>query len=75
MCRNKTFIKDEWRNIRIGNLIQVNRDEPIPADLIIVYSSNPGGTCYVETKNLDGETNLKIKKVPSKLMACFSTLS
>lgn len=30
--------------------------------MILVNSSNPNGVCYVETKNLDGETNLKHKK-------------
>ena len=33
-----------------------------PADLVILSSSNPEGMCYIETMNLDGETNLKIKK-------------
>ena len=30
--------------------------------MILINSSNPNGVCYVETKNLDGETNLKHKK-------------
>ena len=33
-----------------------------PADLVLLSSSNPEGMCYIETMNLDGETNLKIKK-------------
>jgi magnesium-transporting ATPase (P-type) len=37
-----------------------------------VSSSGIEGVCYVETKNLDGETNLKAKKAP-KEMSVFKT--
>lgn len=37
------------------------KDEYFPADLILLNSSAKKGICYVETKNLDGETNLKHK--------------
>jgi magnesium-transporting ATPase (P-type) len=35
--------------------------------MILLNSSFPKGICYVETKNLDGETNLKHKKSPSDI--------
>ena len=38
-----------------------------PADMVILQSSETKGSCYVETKNLDGETNLKTKQAPKEL--------
>lgn len=45
----------------VGCLVRVMENQSFPADLIIVKSSLPRGVCYVETKNLDGETNMKQK--------------
>lgn len=42
--------------------MKVEQDQFFPSDLIVLKTSNPGGLCYVETKNLDGETNLKHKQ-------------
>jgi hypothetical protein len=35
--------------------------------MLLLNSSFPKGICYVETKNLDGETNLKHKKTPKDI--------
>ncbi|CCH58256.1 hypothetical protein TBLA_0A04620 [Henningerozyma blattae CBS 6284] len=59
---NGDFVEKRWIDIRVGDMIKVNSEEPIPADIIIISSSEPEGLCYIETANLDGETNLKIKQ-------------
>ena len=40
--------------------------------MILLNSSEAEGTLYVETKNLDGETNLKTKQVAKELIAPFN---
>ncbi|XP_074589992.1 phospholipid-transporting ATPase 3-like [Curcuma longa] len=51
-----------WRKLQVGDIIRVKHDEFFPADLLFLASTNPDGVCYIETANLDGETNLKIRK-------------
>lgn len=60
------FKMSRWMDIKVGQILRVNRDEYFPADMVLIQSSQPKGICYVETKNLDGETNLKHKIAPSK---------
>ena len=55
------FQEVPWKSLQVGDILKVLSDEFIPADFLLLHSSGTKGTCFVETKNLDGETNLKIK--------------
>ena len=57
----KTFEPKQWRDLRVGMIVKVMGDEFFPADMVLCRSSDSKGLAYVETKNLDGETNLKHK--------------
>lgn len=48
-----------WRNVRVGELILVLKDSRIPADLLVLSSSEEDGSTFMETSTLDGEKNLK----------------
>jgi magnesium-transporting ATPase (P-type) len=54
--------KLKWMDVKVGHYLIVRSDENIPADLVIISTSEPESVCFVETKNLDGETNLKVKR-------------
>ena len=56
----------KWHEIQVGDVVQLGRDDPVPADLVLLQSSNGNGIAYVETTALDGETNLKSKVVLPK---------
>ena len=51
--------------------MKVKDDGFFPADMVILHSTGSEGTFYVETKNLDGETNLKLKTVAKNLIEPF----
>ncbi|KAJ4369078.1 phospholipid transporting ATPase [Neocucurbitaria cava] len=55
------FKKDAWKNVQVGDFLRLYNDEEIPADIVVLSTSSDDGACYVETKNLDGETNLKVR--------------
>ena len=40
--------------IRVGDVVRLESDDFIPADLVPLTSSEPEGFCYIETSNLDG---------------------
>lgn len=55
-------------------MVKVEKNQFFPADLVILQSSDPNNTCFVETKNLDGETNLKIKTVSKQIFDEFRSV-
>lgn len=48
-----------WRDLKAGDLVIVRKNERIPADLILLGSSNPEGTTFIDTSTLDGEKHPK----------------
>jgi phospholipid-translocating ATPase len=55
------FKRDHWKNVQVGDFVRLYNDEEIPADIVVLSTSDSDGACYIETKNLDGETNLKVR--------------
>lgn len=51
-----------WREVKVGQILRVNDDELFPADLLCLSSALPDNVCFIKTTNLDGESNLKIRR-------------
>lgn len=51
-----------WKKLEVGDLVLLRDNEQVPADIVVLSTSDADSLCFVETKNLDGETNLKVRK-------------
>ncbi|PTB66999.1 phospholipid-translocating P-type ATPase [Trichoderma citrinoviride] len=64
------WVPTRWADIKVGDVIRLARDEPVPADIALIYSDGENNLAYVDTMALDGETNLKSKQVCHALEGC-----
>ncbi|XP_042349883.1 phospholipid-transporting ATPase VB [Plectropomus leopardus] len=65
--KEKEFTERRWKDVRVGDFVKVVCNEIVPADLLLLHTSDPNSVCHLETSNLDGETNLKQRRVVSGL--------
>ncbi|KAK1931978.1 Phospholipid-transporting ATPase IB [Phytophthora citrophthora] len=57
--RNGEIVTKEWQEVVVGDILRLGDRDEAPADVFILSTSEEEGRCFVETCNLDGETNLK----------------
>ncbi|XP_021953881.1 probable phospholipid-transporting ATPase IA isoform X2 [Folsomia candida] len=62
VLKNGQWQPVKWSNVGVGDFLKVKNNMFFPADLILYSTSEPQGICYIETSNLDGETNLKVRQ-------------
>ncbi|XP_044737082.1 probable phospholipid-transporting ATPase IA isoform X2 [Chrysoperla carnea] len=67
------WTKVKWMNVKVGDIVKVVNNSFFPADLIVLSSSEPFGMCFIETANLDGETNLKIRQAIQQTATLIDT--
>jgi len=59
------FVTTKRMDIRAGEIVLIRNREMVPADIILLASSGERGGAYVETSQIDGETNLKLRTSPT----------
>lgn len=52
----------ESQNLLVGHVIEVNSGERVPADLILLHTSEENGSAFIKTDQLDGETDWKLRR-------------
>lgn len=63
----KNWADKKWKDVRVGDIVKLTRNEAAPADLVILHAKGVNGIAYIETMALDGETNLKSKQASPHL--------
>ncbi|XP_052850847.1 phospholipid-transporting ATPase VD isoform X2 [Drosophila gunungcola] len=57
------YKKVKWQELRVGDIVHLSNNETVPADILLLRTSDTQGVCYIDTCDLDGETNLKRREV------------
>lgn len=61
-CHSGIIRDAQAQEMRCGDIIQVNSNERIPADIVCLYTTEKGGAAYIRTDQLDGETDWKVRR-------------
>lgn len=59
MTQDVTLISS--KNLKVGDLVRIHKDTRIPADMVLLQSSDSNGEAFIKTDQLDGETDWKLR--------------
>ncbi|KAF8841070.1 phospholipid-translocating P-type ATPase [Paxillus ammoniavirescens] len=48
-------------SLKVGDLVLLEKNDRVPADMVLLRTSDPSGTCFLRTDQLDGETDWKAR--------------
>ncbi|VVC25360.1 P-type ATPase, transmembrane domain,P-type ATPase, phosphorylation site,P-type ATPase, C-terminal,P- [Cinara cedri] len=47
--------------LKVGDLVLVEKDQRVPADMVLLRTTEKSGACFVRTDQMDGETDWKLR--------------
>lgn len=50
------------QNLKVGHIVKVSQNERVPADLLLLHTTEKAGSVFIRTDQLDGETDWKLRK-------------
>jgi len=78
--RSRGFEEMTWRDVLPGDIIRVDGNTVVPADCLFLRSfgkenedASTPTICYVQTAQLDGETNLKLRQMKELVAERFTS--
>lgn len=56
-------MEEKWAQVQVGDVIRMENDQFVAADVLLLSTSEPNGLCYIETAELDGYVHLRFKHI------------
>lgn len=60
--KSKVTVECRAEDMKVGDIIVVHSNERVPADLVLLYTTDKAGTVFIRTDQLDGETDWKVRR-------------